>query len=102
MPRAFFDADHAAQAAEGSFNTAEARYRTLAVADIDPVAPTLWLAKARVAQWDHSTILRDKGKLGRIGQRRRCHRSVTNVLMPTSKLLIWNGFKKAPSVDRPV
>lgn len=49
---------------EGSFKAAEARYRT--VADIDLVALDLWLAEARVVQWDYRNIVRNKGRLDRI------------------------------------
>lgn len=49
---------------EGSFKAAEARYRSLA--EIDPVALDLWLAEARVVQWDYRTIVRNKGRLDRI------------------------------------
>jgi len=49
---------------EGSFKAAEARYRS--VAEIDPAALDQWLAEARVVQWDHKNIVRNKGRLDRL------------------------------------
>lgn len=49
---------------EGSFKAAEARYRSLA--EIDPAALDLWLAEARVVQWDYKNIVRNKGRLDRL------------------------------------
>ncbi len=49
---------------EGSFKAAEARYRS--AGDIDPVALDLWLAEARVVQWDYRNIVRNRGRLDRI------------------------------------
>jgi hypothetical protein len=49
---------------EGTFKAAEARYRT--VAEIDPVALDLWLAEARIVQWDYKNIVRNKGRLDRL------------------------------------
>jgi hypothetical protein len=49
---------------EGTFKAAEARYRTMA--DIDPAALDLWLAEARVVQWDYANIVRNKGRLDRL------------------------------------
>lgn len=49
---------------EGSFKAAEARYRS--VGDLDPLALDLWLAEARVVQWDYRNIMRNKGRLDRI------------------------------------
>jgi hypothetical protein len=51
--------------AEGSFKAAEARYRS--VDEIDPVALGLWLAEARTVQWDYRNIVRNKGRLDRLG-----------------------------------
>lgn len=50
---------------EGSFKAAEARYRT--VEEIDSKALDLWLAEARVVQWDYRNIVRNKGRLDRLG-----------------------------------
>ncbi len=50
---------------EGSFKAAEARYRT--VEEIDPMAIDLWLAEARVVQWDYRNIVRNRGRLDRLG-----------------------------------
>lgn len=49
---------------EGSFKAAEARYR--AVAEIDAAALDLWLAEARVVQYDYKNIIRNKGRLDRL------------------------------------
>lgn len=49
---------------EGSFKAAEARYRSLA--EIDPVALDLWLAEARLVQYDYKNIMRNKGRLDRL------------------------------------
>lgn len=52
-------------APEGSFKAAEARYRT--VEEIDPAALDLWLAEARRVQWDYRNIMRNRGRLDRLG-----------------------------------
>ncbi|MBN8630162.1 MAG: DUF1801 domain-containing protein [Rhodobacterales bacterium] len=49
---------------EGSFKAAEARYHS--AAEIDPVALDLWLAEARVVQYDYKNIIRNKGRLDRL------------------------------------
>ena len=51
-------------AQEGSFTAAEARYRL--AAEIDPVALDLWLAEARVVQYDYKNIMRNRGRLDRL------------------------------------
>jgi hypothetical protein len=51
-------------AQEGSFKAAEARYRL--AAEIDPVALDLWLAEARVVQYDYKNIMRNRGRLDRL------------------------------------
>lgn len=50
---------------EGSFKAAEARYRR--ATDIDPVALDLWLSEARLVQWDYKNVVRNRGRLDRIG-----------------------------------
>ena len=49
---------------EGNFKAAEARYRS--VAEIDAAALDLWLAEARVVQYDYKNIMRNKGRLDRL------------------------------------
>ncbi len=49
---------------EGSFKAAEARYTALA--DIDPAPLGLWLAEARVVQWDYRNIVRNRGRLDQL------------------------------------
>ena len=49
---------------EGSFKAAEARYRS--VAEIDAAALDLWLAEARVVQYDYKNIMRNRGRLDRL------------------------------------
>lgn len=49
---------------EGSFKAAEARYR--AADEIDPAALDLWLAEARVVQYDYKNIMRNRGRLDRL------------------------------------
>lgn len=49
---------------EGSFKAAEARFRS--VTEIEPAALALWLAEARVVQWDYRNIVRNKGRLDRL------------------------------------
>ncbi len=49
---------------EGSFKAAEARYTALA--DIDPTSLGLWLAEARVVQWDYRNIVRNRGRMDQL------------------------------------
>jgi hypothetical protein len=49
---------------EGKFKAAEARYSS--VAEIDVVALSRWLGKARDIQWDYKNIVKRKGVLNRL------------------------------------
>ena len=49
---------------EGSFKAGEVRYAALA--DIDPRALAIWLAEARVVQWDYRNIVQNRGRLDRL------------------------------------
>jgi len=49
---------------EGTFKAAEARYT--AVGEVDVEKLRLWLAEARVVQWDYKNIVRRKGRLVRL------------------------------------
>ncbi len=49
---------------EGKFKAAETRYST--VAEIDVVALSRWLKKAREIQWDYKNIVKRKGTLQRL------------------------------------
>jgi hypothetical protein len=51
-------------AKEGTFQAAEARYRS--VEEVDPARLRRWLAEARDVQWDYRNLVRRKGRLVRL------------------------------------
>ncbi|UYO00611.1 MAG: DUF1801 domain-containing protein [Devosia sp.] len=50
---------------EGSFKAAEVRYTS--VEQIDREALSAWLDEARTIQWDYKNLMRNRGRLDRIG-----------------------------------
>jgi hypothetical protein len=56
---------HLGLTAEGSFKAADKRY--VSPADIDRDQLRLWLAEARIVQWDYWNIMAPKGRLEWLG-----------------------------------
>ncbi len=50
---------------EGTFKAAQARYKD--VTDIKVTVLKKWLAESKKIQWDYKNIVKNRGKLGKIG-----------------------------------